>query len=271
MKFAICNEFCQGWTLDRVFRLAADNGFAGVEIAPFTLAKDVNLVTAETRREIDRSARAHGVAVAGLHWLLVSPEGLYINHPDKAVRDRTLAYFQALIGFCGDVGGTKMVIGSPKQRSVMPGLTYEQAWTLAKELFEELLPAAERAGVDLCIEPLTTKDTDFIVTAAEGLRLCREINHPRFRLHLDVRAMCGEGPHLEEIIRPCRGWVGHFHANDANRSYPGSGNTDFVPVAKGLREIGYDEWVSVEVFDFSPGPEKIAGESARYLKSVFGG
>jgi len=39
MKLAMCNEFCEGWTLDEVCRLAADAGYDGVEIAPFTLAK----------------------------------------------------------------------------------------------------------------------------------------------------------------------------------------------------------------------------------------
>ena len=271
MKLAICNEFCQGWELDRVFKLAADTGFTGVELAPFTLAPDVNQVTPERRQEIRHQAKDHGVAVIGLHWLLVSPPGLYINHADAAIRARTEAYFRALINFCGDVGGTKMVIGSPKQRNVLPELSFRQAWDYARDFFTRLLPDAEQRGVDLCIEPLSRCDTNFIVTAAQGMQLCREINHPRFRLHLDVKAMCDEGRPLDAIIRECQGWVGHFHANDANRSYPGSGTTDFAPIAAGLRDIGYDGWVSVEVFDFTPGPEKIATESYRCLSQAFGG
>lgn len=271
LKLAMCNEFCENWEIDRVFKLAADTGFGGVEIAPFTLAADVNDITPERRRQIAQQARDHGVEVVGLHWLLVSPEGLYVNHPDKAVRDRTASYFKALIHCCADLGGNKLVIGSPKQRNVMDGLTYDQAWDYAKEVFSNLLADAEARRVDLCIEPLTINETNFITTAAEGVRLCKQIDHPRFRLHLDVKAMCGEGRPLDQIIKESKGHVGHFHANDANRSYPGSGDTDFGPVVEGLRAIGYDGWVSVEVFNFEPGPETIARESYKYLQKVFGG
>ena len=271
LKLAICNEFCEKWEIDRVFKLAADTGFQGVEIAPFTLAADVNDIAPERRRQIAQQAKDHGVEVVGLHWLLVSPEGLYVNHPDKAVRDRTASYFRALIHCCADLGGDKMVIGSPKQRNVMEGLTRQQAWDYAKEVFVSVLPDAEAREVDLCIEPLTVNETNFITTAAEGVQLCKEIDHPRFRLHLDVKAMCGEGRPLDQIIKESKGYVGHVHANDANRSYPGSGDTDFVPVVEGLKAIGYDGWISVEVFNFEPGPEKIARESHQYLQKVFGG
>lgn len=270
VRFAICNEFCENWEIESVFKLAADAGYEGVEIAPFTIAPDVREISADQRKEIAQQAQDNGVEVIGLHWLLVSPEGLYVNHTDKAIRDETAAYFKALIHCCADLGGNKLVIGSPKQRNVMDGLTYQQAWDYAKEVFTSLLPDAEERGVDLCIEPLTTNETDFITTAAEGVRLCKEIDHPKFRLHLDVKAMSGEGRPLDEIIKESEGFVAHFHANDANRGYPGSGDSDFRPVVEALEAIGYDGWVSVEVFDFSPGPEKIATESRRYLKEVFG-
>ena len=270
VKFAICNEFCQEWPIDRVFKLAADTGYQGVEIAPFTLAADVRDIPAQRRREIAQQAADCGVDIVGLHWLLVSPEGLYVNHPDKAIRDATAVYFKELIRLCGDLGGTKMVIGSPKQRNVYEGLTPQQAWDYAKEVFVSLLPDAEKAGVDLCIEPLSRSDTDFIITGAQALKLVKEIGHPRFLVHLDVKAMADEERPMDEIIKECEGYVGHFHANDANRSYPGSGDTDFGPVAAGLKAIGYDQWVSVEVFNFEPTPETIAGESIKYLKEKFG-
>ena len=270
MKFAICNEFCQDWKLGDVFRLAAATGYQGVELAPFTLASDVNEIPRSRRREIAQEAAEQGVEVVGLHWLLVSPEGLYVNHREAQVRQKTADYFKALIHCCADLGGSKLVIGSPKQRNVMEGLTFQQAWDYAREVFTSVLPEAEARSVDLCIEPLSGRETDFITTAAEGIRLCQEINHPRFRLHLDVKAMCSEDKPLGTIIRESEGYVGHFHANDANRGYPGSGDIDYTPIAAALRDIDYQEWISVEVFDFSPGPETIAGEGRKYLRKVFG-
>ena len=269
MKFAMCNEFCEGWTLTQAFRLAAETGYDGMEIAPFTLVDDVRLLSAGQRRDVVRLAETHGVEVVGLHWLLVKPKGLYMNHPDPALRRATRDYLIALVHFCADIGGDRLVIGSPKQRDVVPGHTYDEAWGWAIETFEGVLPAAEQRGVTLCIEPLARSETNFINTVREGLRLVKEIDSPCFRVHLDVKAMCDEGRPLDEIIREAAGYVGHVHVNDANRNGPGWGDTDFVPVVRALREIGYDDYASVEVFDFSFGARRIAESSLAFLREVF--
>lgn len=268
MKLAICNEFCEGWSLEKVFQLAARHGYEGVELAPFTLARDVRDISAGRRRELVAAAADAGTAIVGLHWLLAQPPGLHISHPDPAVRAETVAYLNALVAFCADLGGTKMVFGSPAQRKVMPELSPQQAWDFAVETFHQVLPSADRHGIDLCFEPLSRRQTNFVNTVAEGLRLCRAIDHPRFRLHLDVLAMCDEGLPLDPLVRSAKGQVAHVHANDANTGYPGSGDTDLAPVVRALKAIGYDGWISVEVFDFKPGPETIAANSYAYLRRL---
>ena len=44
---------------------------------------------------------------------------------------------------------------------------------------------------------------------------------------------------------------------------------DFVPIAAALKAVGYEGYVSVEVFDFTEGPEVIATKSIEYLKTAF--
>lgn len=92
---------------------------------------------------------------------------------------------------------------------------------------------------------------------------------PGLRMCLDVKAMCGDLEPIPDIIRKCAPWMEHFHANDANLGGPGFGDTDFRPIGAALRQVGYEGWVSVEVFDFTPGPETIAQQSLRYLKQIF--
>ena len=269
MKFAMCNEFCQGWSVDDALRLAAEVGYDGVEIAPFTLADDARAVSTAERERLRRSAADRGVAIIGLHWLLVKPPGLSITGPDAAVRRQTLEYLEALVDLCADLGGDRIVLGSPKQRMVLPGTTPAEAWERARDLFVALMPRAASRRVTVCLEPLARTETNFINTVAEGLRMVAAVDHPCFKVHLDVKAMSDEPRPFDVVIGEAAGQVGHLHVNDANRGGPGSGATDYGPIVRGLAGIGYDDWASVEVFDFAPGPETIARASLEFLKRVF--
>ena len=86
---------------------------------------------------------------------------------------------------------------------------------------------------------------------------------------MDVKAQSGEvGTTVPDLIRLHAARAGHFHAQDTNLQGPGMGDVDFVPILRALVESGYDRWVSVEVFDYTPGAEKIARESIEYMQRV---
>lgn len=270
MKFAICNELFEGWDFGRICGYAASVGYQGIEIAPYTLPVSVREFPEAARSQMRKAASDAGIEIVGLHWVLAKTEGFHISHPDTSVRDSTVDYLSELIKLCGDLGGRIMVFGSPKQRSVEEGLTYQQAWDLAKDTFMRLRKPLAQSDVTFCLEPLGPQETNFMNTADEALRMVGEIGDPNIQLLLDVKAMSTESRNMGDIIRSSAGYVKHFHANDANLRGPGFGDTDFRPVVEALREIRYDGWVSVEVFDFSPDPETIASKSMEYLKQVFG-
>jgi len=252
IRFAICNELFEGWPLERVLSYCAGVGYDGVEVAPFTLAEDIRQVPRSRALELRRAAEGAGISIVGLHWLLTSPEGLSINSPDDRVREETREFLFALIRLCRELGGHVLVFGSPKQRSVAEGDTYEAAWARSVEMFRRVGEEAEKRGAVVALEPLTK-------------------GSPAVRLHLDVKAMVhGERKRPEVVIREGKDYLVHFHANDANLRGPGFGETDFRPIAAALADVGYDGYVSVEVFDFSPDPQTIATGSLRYLREVFG-
>ncbi len=269
MKFAICNEIYQGWKLEAAMAHAAQAGYEAIEIAPFTLANRVTEIPAAQRREIRAAATRHNLAVCGIHWVLAQTEGLHLTHPDPAVRQCTAVYFCDLVDFCADLEGQVIVVGSPKQRSFLPGVTPEQAWGWAAETFRPAVHRAEARGVTLCLEPLAPAETDFINTAAEAARFTQQFASPHFKIVLDVKAMCSEPKPIPQIIRESWPHFAHFHANDKNLKGPGFGEVDFKPIAAALKETGYSGRVSVEVFNFEEGPEVIAGRSIEYLRRVF--
>ena len=269
MKFAICNEIFQGWKIEEAISFVARCGYDAIEIAPFTLAKHVTDIPASERVRIREAAAQAGLAISGIHWVLVQTEGMYLNHPDASIRQHTARYFCDLVDFCADLGGRSIVVGSPKQRNVMEGVSAAQAWDWAAGTFRDSVRRAGERNVTLCFEPLAPVETNFINTAAEAVRFARQIDSPNFKIILDVKAMSSEGKPIPQIIRESWPHFAYFHANDANLKGPGFGAVDFKPIAAALKEVGYQGYVSVEVFTFEEGPEVIASQSLAYLKRSF--
>ena len=97
MKLAICNEMFEDWKIEDVFTCAAELGYDAVEIAPYTLSESVVDISQAERDRIKKAAEDAKIEIVGLHWLLISPKGLYVNHPDAEIRAKTRDYFLALI------------------------------------------------------------------------------------------------------------------------------------------------------------------------------
>lgn len=269
-KISICNELFQGWPIERVFEYAAQLGYDGVEIAPFTLADSVTEISPKRRNAIRRAAEDNGIEIVGLHWLLVKPEGLYINHPDEFIRIQTQEYIEALIHFCADIGGKILIHGSPHQRTVKKGWNFKDSWDWAIETFKVSLKAARQRNVIYCMEPLSTTQTNFINTVEEAIRFVKEVRHPNFKMVFDCRsAYASERSLIEALLHTLdSGYLRHVHVNDSNGSGPGFGEIKFTPILKTLLKNGYKGFLSVEVFNFSPDPQTIASLSIGYLKGI---
>jgi sugar phosphate isomerase/epimerase len=276
MRFALCNEMFEARPMAEVCSVASRLGYHGIEIAPFTLAPSVTEVTKDQRREIRQIIEDHGLETVGLHWLFAGPKGLHMTTPDQATWQRTRDYLAALLDLCSDLDGKVLVLGSPKQRSILcenpqsairnPQL-HEGAWRQALELLRSVLDQAAKLGLTICLEPLSPAETNFINTVEEGMKMVRQIGHPNFKIHLDVKAMSSEPQSVPAIIRSVKAAdIGHFHVNDPNLYGPGMGEVDYAPIAKAVRDIGYDKWLSVEVFKYDPDPETIARKSIDYLR-----
>jgi sugar phosphate isomerase/epimerase len=271
MKISICNELFKDWEIARVFDYAAQLGYDGVELAPFTLGETASDISTAARAGIRRAAEKAGIEIVGLHWLLVKPEGLYINHPDVGVRKKTQNYLKELIDLCGDLAGKVLVHGSPQQRNVKEDWDPANTWQRARETFQICAEAAQSRDVFYCLEALTTVDTNFINTIDEALRMVTEIDHPNFQTMLDCRSIhAGAGSELPAVLRRAlaTGKLRHVHVNDPNGRGPGFGDLQFAPLLKVLHETDYPGYISVEVFDFAPDPQTIAGRSLGYLHGI---
>lgn len=270
MKFAICNETFVDWPLASAIEFAAECGYTGVEFAPFTLGASASQISPSQRQEVVRLVQAAGMKTVGLHWLLAKTTGFHLTSPDPAVRRSTAEYLGQLARLCRDLGGRLMVLGSPQQRNLAEGVSEAEGMRWAADVIQSALPVLEETGVILAVEPLGPAEGNFLLTAAAGMRLIEMVGSPQCRLHLDCKAMSSEGTPIPDLLRRYRDNLLHVHANDPNRQGPGFGDLRFEPILAALDEIGYNGWVSVEVFDYSPGVEQLARRSIEYLCGCLG-
>lgn len=267
MKFAVCNEMFVDWPFEKAFQFSRETGYTGIELAPFTMGANAYEISAEKRAEVKKQIEEAGCECVGLHWLLAKTEGFYLTTPDAEVRQKTGDYLAELARMCADCGGDIMVLGSPVQRNLLPGVSHDQAMEFAAEVVKIAEPTFRERGVTLALEPLAPSEGDFLNTAELGIELAKMVDSPNVKLHLDVKAMSSESKPIDQIIRDSAEWMVHFHANDANLLGPGMGEIDFDPIFAALKDVGYDGWVSVEVFDYDPGAEKICQDSMNYMRA----
>ncbi len=171
-----------------------------------------------------------------------------------------MEYFKELIRLCRDLGGDVMVLGSPLQRNFGPEMTHDQAMDNACSVLSKLVPTLEKHQIRIAIEPLGPQEGNFLNHASQA----KSDRSNRFRTNQASFGCEGdefEGTPIDEIIRTNRTDLIHFHANDANRLGPGMGEIDFRPIFQALADVSYAGWVSVEVFDYSPGVENILRKS----------
>jgi sugar phosphate isomerase/epimerase len=268
MRVALCNEVVSGLPFAGQARLAASLGYAGLEVAPFTLDPEApHLLPAGRRAELRRIAQEEGAPITSLHWLLVAPSGLSITSADPALRARTLDVMQRLIGLAADLGATLLVHGSPKQRHVAA----ESDAARAEEAMAMAGGWAAAHGLTYCLEPLDAGQTNWARTVAEAVEIVARLAVPGLKTMLDVSAAGnGETEPAEVLLRRFvpTGWIAHVHLNDRNRRGPGQGDDRFAPVLRALQDTGYGGFCAVEPFDYHPDGPTSAARAIGYLQGV---
>jgi len=268
LRPAICNETFQDWKLADVCHVIKRLGYEGVEVMPATLSDDPATLSNAQRVDLRRAMASEGIVYAGLHAVLSAPKGLHITTPDEAVRRGSWDYIRRLLDLSADLGeGGVMVFGSSKQRSTTNGSSVEDA---VKRFADGLAGVAEAAGernITLVIEPLAPHLSNVVNTLAEAVAMAREINHPAVQTMFDTHNSSAETLRTGELLRKYRAHIRHIHLNEMDGRRPGASNYDFKALLQALKDIDYQGWVSVEVFDFAPGGERIAVDSLQFLRA----
>jgi sugar phosphate isomerase/epimerase len=271
MRIALCNEVIAPMPFPKQCEYAAKLGYDGLEIAPYTLSEEPQRLGSAQIAAARAAAEDAGVAITGLHWLLIKPAGLSISTRDEAVRRKTLDVLLALVEQCAALGGRYLVHGSPQQRRIDPGDTRAAALARAQDTFAAVAERAEKAGVMYCVEPLSSDQTPLINTLEEAAAVVEAVGSRALRSMLD----CSSAGRMETAPLPAlvdkwlpRGMIAHVQLNDRNRRGPGQGEQRFAPLLAALVRHGYAGDLAVEPFDYVPDGPGAAARAIGYVRGI---
>jgi D-psicose/D-tagatose/L-ribulose 3-epimerase len=267
-RHSICNEAFEKWPFADACKAIRKAGYTGIEIAPFTLAAKPADINAAQRRNYQDIMRSEGLTFTGLHWLMMSPKGLHVTTPDAELRHKSWVHIRGLIDLCADLGPDGvMVFGSPNQRSSTGGLKREEATQLFIAGLLDVADQAEDRGVKVLVEALPAAQSDVVQTLEEAVAIVREISSPSIQTMFDVHNAIDEEETHAGLVDRYFDYIRHIHVNELDGKHCGAGDYDYKPVLSVLRKRGYEGWISLEAFDFTPGAEQLANASLRHIEN----
>ncbi len=275
MKLSLCNEVLGDMPFPEQCVLAADLGYDGVELAPFTVVDDPRQMTAAQLADVREAAKSAGIAISGLHWLLLMPKGLSITSDDPVIWQRSVDVMRANIEICAELGGDVLVHGSPAQRRLPEDAAgAAAARARAIEAFAAIAPDAEAGGVTYCIEALAAPMANFVTTVAEAVEIVEAVGSPGVRTMVDCcAARAGGDDPVEDLIKRWlpAGMMAHIQVNDSDRRAPGQGSDQFAGIIAALKRCDYKGWIAAEPFRYEPDGPTCAAAAAGYLRGLIEG
>lgn len=268
-RWSICSETFAGTDFASACNAAKKTGYSGIEIEPAHLHSDPASLPPVQRKEIRSVIAGEGLTCVGFHSMLKTPAGMHLTTPDAGVRRKTWDYFARLIDLAADLADKPvMVLGSSKQRAAIDGATVADAVGHLTEGLQRLAPAARTRNVTILMEPLAPHQCNVVHTFDQAMQIVRAVDSSAVQTILDTHNTAAETIPLDALIRKYFAWIRHVHLNELDGKRPGAGNFPFPIVLRTLKELNYQGWLSVEVFDFQPDGETVASRSMEYLNRI---
>jgi D-psicose/D-tagatose/L-ribulose 3-epimerase len=258
----------------RLVPLIKEMGFSGFEIAMFDPA---DLAVDDIRRAFETSDLECTVCA-------ILPAGVNPISPDATVRKTSVQHLVRCIETASALGA-KLLCGPlyapigylPDHRPT------KDEWSWAVDAFRSVCDVLDSCDVTISIEPVNRSETFFVRTAREASSLCYAIGHPRFGVTIDTFHANIEERDIPEALTSIGPHLKHIHASENDRGLLGKGHVDFPGIVAALKEIGYNGYLMIEGFGYSPqeidapgalwadtsvSPEEIASTGARFLNQV---
>ena len=249
MRYAISNWIYGDEPLRDQFNRLARFGYEGIELVGEPRRYSVS--------EVIKLSGEFGVKVSSmLGWSIWGIPGRDGASPDEEERSAALKYCQECVNLASALEAAILVVlPAPAGRTAPTGAPqseeqwmagYQQEWDLAIDSLGKLCAYAGERGVMLALEPINRYETFLITNVDQALRFINEVGADNLKLHLDTFHMNIDEASLAGAVQRAGDLLVNMHVSDSNREAPGRGHIDFSDLAKALKEINYNGYLTLE-------------------------
>ena len=279
MKLAFSTNAYTLHPIDVALRGIRAAGFDGVEILADEPHCYPGKIDAGMTSRVVKLLQETGLAVSNIncnctfgYWRHAPPEPYFepslISPVPRYRKDRTDLILRTL-QFANDVGAANISITSGR---CLGGMPPDKAAAQFAESIKPVLDRAEALGVNVGIECEPGLLLEYVAELREWID---RLNHPRFGANLDIGHSVVIGERIDEAVQTLAGRIWNLHVEDlpGRKHYhmiPGEGNFDWGTLKSSLERIGYDRFLTVELYTQTERPQEAAEKSYRFLKRFFG-
>jgi D-psicose/D-tagatose/L-ribulose 3-epimerase len=225
---------------DRLLDQIKEMGFDSVEVPIFNV---------EDRAPYERlGKRLQSLGLGATAVTVMSPDANPIS-PDPVIRDAAVAYLDKVLDRAAAFGCE--ILCGPIHSAIGHFSGQGPTEDEFKAGVETMGRAAEKAqghGIRLGIEYLNRFEIYFLTTAAQASRFVRAVNHPYLKMMYDSFHAHIEEKDQAQAILSCKDETVHVHVSENDRGVPGTGQVDWDSFFSGLKQSGYDGYLTIEAF-----------------------
>jgi sugar phosphate isomerase/epimerase len=267
MRLAFSSNAYLRYSFAEAARRIAALGYEGIEVMADVPHAWPAFLLDEQKEGIRAALRAHRLAISNVNAFMMNaindPRQRYWHpswiEPDRHYRQIRIDHTRRALDLAKEIGAPHITTepGGPLE----PG----QPWDDALNLFlDSLRPVADHAaavGVPLLVEP---EPGLLIETAAQAESFMQRFDHPAVGLNFDIGHFYCVGDDPAPTVHRLARFIRHVHLEDiaATRVHhhlvPGEGAIDFAAVLGALRAVGYNDWVTVELYPYVDDPDQAA-------------
>jgi sugar phosphate isomerase/epimerase len=277
MRLAFSTNAYLNYSFAEAVRRLAEIGYEGVEIMADVPHAWPAFLLAEQKQALRDALTKNKLAISNVNAFMMhavnDPRQRYWHpswiEPDPHYRRIRIEHTKRCLTLARELGAACITTepGGP----VEPGASWSRALALFVEEIKPVAEHAEKEGVLLLVEP---EPGLLLETMDQFLEFIQHIDSLAVGLNFDIgHAYCVGDEPAANIPRMAK-YIRHIHLEDiaATRVHqhlvPGDGAIDFAATLRAIQSIGYQGWVTIELYPYVENPDDAARRARRHIQNI---